>query len=189
MRLRTLLIVAATLVFSTLPALAVPGEASAVIQRCGTPLADTQGISPVSNTHQRNLTYPNDLILHFEPLLGGWSFTTAWHSHLPMTRSELEEKLPCFREAMADAAAAPQPEMDPTIAADQASVRHVDMFTFGVPHFWLIVLLSVALVILIALPSKRPEPRRVDERTYRRPAILGVPAPKPHVDPDLDQRS
>jgi hypothetical protein len=147
---------ACLLVFALAPrAWAVPGEAAAVLRECGPPSADQQVISPVTSQLERDLTYSNnDLILHFQPINGAWSFTTAWWGHLPATRNEVEKQFPCFRKAMEDAANAPEPAIDPTLSA-QSSAQEIDPRSFGIQHLWLIVVLVISLLAVAFWPSRR----------------------------------
>jgi hypothetical protein len=177
-------------------AFAAPGELTAVERHCGPPGAESKETSPVTNQLQRTLIYNNALYLHFEPVAGGWTFTTAWNGHLPMTRGELEKRLPCFRNAMADAANdAATKAINPTIAAQTASQPANDA-AFGIPHLWLIVALVITLLIFLILPSARQrrlnrEARKPVERVYRKPDMVeytsstSVPIAKP-IERDLE---
>jgi hypothetical protein len=171
----TLAIMTALLIAGASPLHALPGEANAVIAHCGEPHAEHYGTSPVTNTTQRDLIY-NDLTLHFEPLEGGWSFTTAWRGHFPVTRKELEKTLPCFRAAMEQVAAGPQQVVDPTIAAQSQAGTPMSTSTWGIPHLWLIVALIVlTLLILFLLPSRRrPAAIAPPDRIFRKPNLRGM---------------
>ena len=166
------ILIACLAVLTPFSAFALPGEAAAVIRHCGEPHAERFATSEVTNKPQRDLIY-NAVILHFEPLEGGWSFTTAWKGHFPMTRGELEKSLPCFRAAMQEVAAAPQPVIDPTIAGQTLATAPMSASTFGIPHLWLIVVLVVATLIIVLLPRRRKEPvnRIVENRPYRKPSL------------------
>jgi hypothetical protein len=198
MRLLRLFLTLAALT-ATLPALALPGELTAVERHCGNPQAESRETSQVTNHLQRTLIY-NDLLLHFEPMEQGWSFTTAWHGHFPMTRGELESKLPCFRDAMNEVAAnAPANTLvpaDPAIA-QQTAGQPIDS-SFGIPHLWLIAILVVTLILFIFIPSARQRKLRAAaatnaeaERVYRQPDVENAVAPPPakHIDPDLSRNS
>lgn len=155
------------LLLVALPAFALPGEDEAVVRHCGKPASERRDLSPVTNQIQRDLFY-GDIVLHFQAVEGGWSFTTAWVKHLPMTRTALEQRLPCFRDAMQEVASAPRPALDPTIEA-QTYVKPIDGTTFGIPHFWLIIILGVILVLAVAVPSARRKKRVLPEpRVYHR---------------------
>jgi len=169
-------------------AFASPGELDAVVRHCGPPGAESTETSQVNNQLQRTLIYNKVLLLHFKPVAGGWSFTTAWNNHLPMTRNELEARLPCFRNAMQEAGAAAAPAIDPTIASQTAS-QTVNDTTFGIPHFALLVLLVITLLVLLLLPSARQrqlarrQARKPVEHVYRKPNmdeyIASAPPPAP----------
>jgi len=157
-------------------AFALPGEAKAVIKHCGQPTGENQATSQVTGLMQRDLTYTN-VTLHFEPSEGGWSFTTAWSGHRPLTRSELESRMPCFRDALQEVAAAPQLVIDPTTAG-QGQAPGTSSSTFGVSFLWLIAGLAVILLVFVAIPSKRRRAKRkltMEERPYRRPIVIGIP--------------
>jgi hypothetical protein len=158
-------------------AFAAPGDLTSVERHCGPPNAESKEISQVTNQLERTLIYNNNgntLYLHFEPVAGGWSFTTAWKGHLPMTRNELEGRLPCFRNAMQEAenAAKGVSNVDPTIARQTAAMSSEG--TFGIPLLWLIVALVITLLIFIFLPSARQRraarlARKPIEHVYRKP--------------------
>ena len=168
---------ARTLIFASVltpvTAYALPGEANAVVRHCGTPTGSSQETSQVTGQMQRTLIY-NDVMLHFQPLEGGWSFTTGWHKHLPISRSELENRMPCFRDAMEEVAAAPQQVVDPSIAS-QSIVPHASATTFGSSFLWLIGALVLTIILFIAIPARRRQKQRKDmvleDRPYRRPKI------------------
>ena len=155
---------------------ALPGEADAVVAHCGQPTGENQATSAVTGLMQRDLTY-NGTTLHFEPMGGGWSFTTAWHGHLPMSRTALEARMPCFRDAMQQVAAAPKQAVDPTIAI-QSTVPQVSTTTFGISFLWVIAGLGFVLLLFVALPSTRRRRMKrlsLEERPFRRPKVLGLP--------------
>jgi hypothetical protein len=173
MRLILLTCLSFLLSLSAIPAFALPGEAAAVIRTCGLPQSENIATSEVTNRLQRDLTY-GETTLHFIPDGAGWSFTTAWSGHLPISRSRLESIMPCFDEAMAQAATQPFSPTDPAIARQQtATSASVSANTWGIPHFWPILTLVMLLVIFAlwprrnpAVPSKLPPARR-----YRRPGL------------------
>jgi len=181
------------LLASCTSAFAAPGELEAVVRHCGPPGAESKETSPVNGQLERTLIYRNVLLLHFQPVTGGWTFTTAWNNHLPMSRQELENRLPCFRNAMQEAATTPNAAIDPTIAGQTASQSSNDA-TFGIPHFALIVFLVVTLLVFILLPSARQrklahEAKKPIERVYRKPDLEeytpSTPPPAPlNRDPD-----
>ena len=155
------------------PAFALPGEASAVIAHCGQPTAENRDTSPVTGHLQRDLYY-GDTILHFEPMEGGWSFTTAWSGHLPVSRAGMEHKMPCFRDAMNEAASFPQRAEDPTIAQQTVQSPVISSNGFGVPFLWVVLALVVVLIILVALPTARRRAQRaplLEQRPYRKPDL------------------
>jgi len=157
-------------------AFALPGEAAAVIQHCGPPTGENQATSQVTGLMQRDLTYSN-VTLHFEPMEGGWSFTSAWSGHLPISRTELEARMPCFRDALQEVAAAPALAIDPTTAG-QGLTPGASSSTFGISFLWLIAGLAIILVLFVAMPSKRRRAKRkltLEERPYRRPIVIGIP--------------
>jgi len=158
-------------VFSS-PAFALPGEAAAVVAHCGQPTAENRDTSPITGHLQRDLYYA-DTIMHFEPMAGGWSFTTAWEGHLPISRAGLERQMPCFRDAMNEATDTRQLTGDPTYAQQSLQSSVVSSNGFGVPFLWLVLALVVVLVILLALPSGRKANQPVfrEERPYRKPDL------------------
>ena len=183
-----------TLLASSVSAFAAPGELNAVVRHCGPPGAESKETSPVNGQLERTLIYNKVLYLHFEPVAGGWAFTTAWNNHLPMTRNELEGRLPCFRSAMQEAAASAPAAIDPTIASQTTVQQASNDTTFGIPHFALIVLLLITLLVFILLPSARQrklarEAKKPIDRVYRAPNldehIDPLPAPRP-LNRDLD---
>jgi hypothetical protein len=150
MRLRAMVSLLFLFSFCTVPVFALPSEAAAVLEQCGAPTSQSHGISPLNARDERNLVY-GDLTMHFTPMDGSWSFTTAWRSHLPVTRNELARQMPCFARAMQEAAAAPQPVVDPTIAQETTQVKTVN---FGIPYFWWIVVLTIVLLVVGLWPRK-----------------------------------
>jgi hypothetical protein len=152
----------------------LPGEAAAVIQRCGTPDSENKAVSEVTNVMERDLTY-GKIIMHFEPAEGGWTFRSAWDNHIPVTRNGLEARMPCFKEAMASVAAAPQQSVDPTIA-EQSKVPAVPASGFGVPFLSLIAALAFVLILFVVAPTRRKLANREmdpNKRPYRRPLVKG----------------
>jgi len=181
-----------TLPASSVSAFATPGELDAVVRHCGPPGAESKETSPVNGQLQRTLIYNKVLYLHFEPVAGGWGFTTAWNNHLPMTRNEVEGRLPCFRDAMKDAASTAT-TMDPTIAV-QSAPDSSNEGAFGIPHFGLIVFLVITLLVFIVVPSARQrrlarQNRKPVEHIYRKPNLdehIDLPPPPRPPDRDLD---
>ena len=153
----------------TLPALALPGEATAVIQNCGTPQADIQQPGGLNGLPQRHLTYPNGLTLNFEPEVGGWSFISAARGPRTITRDNLEQSMPCFSSAMNQAAAA---QHDAPILYETYQPSYSQ--PFGIPYFWLIVLLVLSLLVVGFWPARRRRTPYVlpDTRRFRRPNLL-----------------
>ena len=175
-----------TLLAGSVSAFAATSELDAVVRHCGPPGAESNENSPINGQLQRTLIYRGVLYLHFEPAPGGWGFTTAWNNHLPMTRAELEHRLPCFNNAMQDADSTAS-SVDPTIAS-QTAVNATNDATFGIPHFGLIVFLTVTLLVFLILPSARQrqlerEKSKPVEHIYRKPNmdeyILPPPRPAP----------
>ena len=195
MRLQTFLL-SLILLGSSIPAFAAPGELDAVIQRCGQPGAESKETSQASDQLERTLIYNNGkTLLHFQPVAGGWVFTTAWNGHLPMTRNEIEKRMPCFRQAMEDAAkAAPNAApVDPSIANQRVQTVNNDA-TFGIPHFALIVFLVVTIIVFLLLPSARQrqlerQKSKPVEHVYRKPNLdeyTSTPAPPEPLDHEID---
>ena len=154
---------------------ALPGEAAAVIQRCGTPDSESKGVSPVTNVMERNLSY-GQIILHFEPAEGGWTFRSAWDDHMPLTRAGVSRRMPCFEAAMAAVAAAPQAAVDPTIAEQTRVPTTTTRWNFGIPFLWLIVAMAAALLVFVVLPSSpkmRTRVMEMEDRPFRRPRVKG----------------
>jgi hypothetical protein len=192
-----------SLLLAASPAFALPGDLDAVEQHCGQPRAESQEISQVTNQPERTLFYPNDVVLHFEAVLGGWTFTSGWHGNLPLSREDLQKRLPCFRNAMAQLSAqetASQPAIDPTIAAELSAHNEVaGSAPYGIPHFWLILLLCVLFFIGLLLPDPRSRAHGgrqgdaiaqlhvVTAQPQRKPRLLGVlfRLPRRHIEPDL----
>ena len=163
---------------TALPLLASSSDADAVIRSCGTPSSEHQGISQVTNKMQRDLSY-GSMILHFEPAQGGWTFLSGWYDHLPMTRTMVENRMPCFRDALqvsaAESPAVTPVSEDPTIR-QQTTVPAEDTSTFGVPHLWLILILSVLVVLVyVFLPGRQRKAERLKNvegmRRRRRPVM------------------
>ena len=151
-----------------LPAFASPTDDESVIRHCGHPLSDQRGNSQVTGEYQRNLFYPNDVIIHFAPVDGGWTLTGAWLKHVAVTREGLASNLSCVRVALEEAAKAPKPEIDPTIA-QQTTQPRTSSNMFGIPFLWLILALIVAVLIFAVLPSRRAAPpTRPEPRSPRR---------------------
>jgi len=180
-----------TLLASSAPAFA-GDELLAVERHCGNPGAESKETSPINGQLERTLIYNNVLYLHFKPTASGWSFTTAWNNHLPMTRNEVEGRLPCFRDAMKDAASTAT-TMDPTIAV-QSAPDSSNEGAFGIPHFGLIVFLVITLLVFIVVPSARQrrlarQNRKPVEHIYRKPNLdehIDLPPPPRPPDRDLD---
>ena len=156
-------------------AFALPGELDAVVRHCGEPLQRSAETSQVTGKPQRDLIYKN-VTLHFEPEEGGWSFTTAWKGHFPVTRGILESEVPCFKTAMDEIAAAPRQAVDPTIADQTVGTAPMVTSTWGIPHVWSAVLCVVLLVLVIALFPRRNRGGRevvlpVADRPFRKPTL------------------
>lgn len=156
-------------------AFAAPGDLEAVERHCGPPNAESNGTSEVTYQLERTLIYNNGLYLNFQPVAGGWSFTSAWKGNLPITRGQVGARLSCFRDAMQDAATAAQAttEIDPTIAGQ--TIHPIDA-SFGIPHLWLIVALVITLLLFLILPSARQrklarQQSKPIERIYRMPNL------------------
>ena len=164
--------------FVALPIIAESGDAAAVVQYCGKPVSEQQGISQVTNRVERTLTY-DTFILHFEPAADGWAFLSGWHGHLPMTEKMVASRMPCFAQAMAVSRAeqpgGPAAFEDPAIR-QQTAVPGADHSTFGIPHLWLIVVLAIVVVILFLLPGSRRrhlrQPAEVETMRYKRKPIM-----------------
>ena len=141
-------------------------------------------MSSVTNVMERDLYY-NKIILHFQPDGGGWSFRSAWVDHLPMTRGALEARMPCFRDALTEVANAPARAIDPTIAS-QTQVPHQAGMNFGVPFLWLIFILGAALLVFVAVPTRRKfTARRMEmkDRPFRKPGVIGLRFRRKRVEP------
>ena len=168
--------------FAPLAASAESGEAAAVLQYCGAPSSEHQGISQVTNKMERDLIY-GDIILHFQPAEDGWQFLSGWRDHLPLTQRMTEDRMPCFREAMV-AAKTEQPSqapvsVDPTIR-QQTTVPAEDTNTFGIPHLRMIILLAIIVAVLLFLPGGRRrasrQPRIESMRYQRKPSLTDHPS-------------
>jgi len=185
------LLLSLALLVSSVIAFASTSELDAVERHCGPPGAESHETSPINGQLERTLIYNNVLLLHFAPAAGGWSFTTAWNKHLPMTRTEVENRMPCFRDAMQEAATSPS-TVDPTIAR-QTNPQVFNNATFGIPHFTLIVVLTVTLLVFLILPSARQrklerEKRKPVEHLYHKPNMDEyIPPPAPTVPLNRDR--
>ena len=99
------------------PALALPRDAEAVLNRCGKPLRGDEII--YENTvagGRRILTYER-ATLHFDRFQNdGWTFTFGTHKKQNNLNAEQMEKyMPCLKDALADSAAiAPIPRLTET---------------------------------------------------------------------------
>jgi len=158
---------------TALPALALPGEAAAVMAHCGAPNADTQSTSQVNNLPMRTLTYGH-MRLNFEQIGSGWSFTTGWNNHIPENMNEVAKHMPCFSAAMNQvAAAADRSGADPTIVA-QTTIPTLNRATFGIANLWLILFIAGAIAVFgILIPRARKMVRRpkLQDRILRRPRL------------------
>jgi hypothetical protein len=180
---------------SSASAFAAPGELNSVVLHCGPPGAESRETSQITGEQQRTLIYDNSLYLHFQPVATGWSFTTAWKGHLPMTRGEIENHMPCFRQAMQEAAAAVpvEPGIDPALAAQSVPPRNNNN-SFGVPHLPLIVFLIITLLVFLIVPSARArrlarQQTKPVEHIYRKPNLeeyVSPTLPPRPLDRDLD---
>ncbi len=155
-------------------------EAAAVERHCGQPQAEHEGMSQVTNRLQRDLRY-GDATLHFVPDGQGWTFTTAWRGHLPVMRSNLEESMPCFGDAVKEVAVRPVALEDPTIA--QQVTPAVRLVNADIARMVVIVLLVIMVLGLAFWPRKvailaaHPAPMRT--RKPRSRARLPRIGPRP----------
>ncbi|MES2390224.1 MAG: hypothetical protein V4555_01185 [Acidobacteriota bacterium] len=165
MRTRAHLILALSLSLVTLPAFALPGEASAVLEQCGAPTSQSSNVLPTNSRDERTLTYGN-LTMHFEPLQGRWSFTNAFRGEESVSRSQLAAQMPCFHKALGEAAAQP-------VFGTSSLTSATSPGPFGIPHFYLIGFLVLSLIVFGFWPRKGdqahdPVPAN---KPYRRPVI------------------
>jgi hypothetical protein len=165
MRIRAHLILPLLVSLATVPAFALPGESSAVLEQCGAPTSQSSNVLPTGSRDERTLTY-GDLTMHFEPMQGRWTFTNAWRGETEISRSQLSTQMPCFRKAMDEAAA------EPTYGLPSLTTE-TQIGPFGIPHFFLIAFLVLALFAIAIWPRQRPEERdpAPTNRPYRRPVI------------------
>lgn len=157
----------------SLPAAAAPGDADTVIRHCGQPSGEGIANSVVTERLQRDLIY-GPMRLHFIPDGAGWSFSTAWSGHLPVSRAQTEARMPCVRQALAESEAAqPLASADPTIAMEVPSTATISANTWGIPRLPLLFLLVLMVIALALIPwgrkHRRPRPRVPSLR--RRPGI------------------
>lgn len=175
MRLRSLAVLY-LFALATLSAAAQAGDAAAVLQYCGAPDHEHQGVSPVTNKMERDLTYGN-VILHFLPAENGWRFLSGWSSHLPLTRSMVESRMPCFQQAMASSASDPaslQMQVDPSI---RSQMQQQPDGNFGIPHLRLILFLAVMVLLSYFLLPGR----------YRRVPSLAVEGMRQRRKPSVER--
>ncbi len=162
MKMRGLLALFAVATIS-LSAFASASDDSAVVRHCGAPLSTNKALSPVTNEFTEDFFYPDDVVLHFLPMGGGWQLTSGWMRHLPVTRDGVAKRMPCVQEALAEVEHAPRPEIDPTISSQTISAE--SRRGFGIPFIWLIFALGITLAIYAVVPTprkklpERPEPR------------------------------
>ena len=144
-------------------AVASPVDDAAVIRHCGAPLSQDKHRSPATNAFTEDFFYPDDVVIHFLPLDGGWELGSAWMRHIPVTRDGLADRMPCVKDALAEAALAPRPLEDPTIAAQ--TIQTESRRGFGIPFLWLIFFLVLTLLVFVLIPTPRkrtpdlPSPR------------------------------
>lgn len=136
---------------------------TAVIHYCGAPLSTNKALSPATNEFTEDFFYPDDVVLHFLPMNGGWQLTSGWMRHIPVTRDGVAKRMPCVQEALSEVEHSPRPEIDPTIASQ--TVSREARRGFGIPFLWLIFALGITLAIYAVVPTprkklpERPEPR------------------------------
>ena len=159
--------VAIACLLTTIPVIASSTDDVSVIRHCGAPISEARHQSPVTNEFMRDLYYPNDVVIHFLPVDGGWQLTSAWMKHIPVTREGVANRMPCVRDALAEAALVPKPEIDSTIAAQ--TVQTESRRGFGIPFLWLIFFLILTLLIYTVYPTPRkPAPERPTPRAPQR---------------------
>lgn len=170
------------LVFAFVPAfclsaIAAPADADAVIRHCGQPSGENIAKSAVIGRLQRDLAYP-PMRLHFVPDGSGWSFTTGWSGHIPLSRTQVESRMPCVRDGLAESEglALSTPAADTTISQEVPSTATISTTTWGIPRLPLPGLLAAVVIILALLPGVRKRRRiRAYVPTLRRKP--GVPMP------------
>ena len=159
-----------------LPTQGEPGDAAAVRRYCGVPKTDREAVSRATNGVERDLTYGR-LTLRFLPADGGWTFSSGW-SGLPLTERMVADRLPCFQAALTASAARPRNDAptfeDPTSKAQRVT-PDLGADTFGISHFWQIVVLAIMILIALLLPDVRRRDRRRAQlerfRHRRRPRL------------------
>jgi hypothetical protein len=164
------------------PAFASPGDMAGVLAHCGAPDADISSTSEVNSLPERSLTY-GGVRLNFQQLqgdvAGGWSFTTAWAGHFPLTKGDVSQRMPCFRDGIEEAQIRNQNVLthaDPGIV-DQSAAQTQPHGAFGIAHWWLIIfLIGVLAIFAVALPRHRrmvkgPE---LADRPFRRPRLAFI---------------
>ncbi len=148
-------------------AVASPTDDTAVIRHCGPPLSQNRAQNPATNEFTEDFFYPADVVIHFLPVDGGWTLDSAWMRHIPVSRDGLADRMPCVREALTEAAEAPKPLVDSTIAAQ--TVQSESRRGFGIPFLWLIFLLILTLLVAVIIPTPRKrEPERPLPRAPQR---------------------
>lgn len=162
-----IVLITASLFAAPLPASGSSVDDVAVLRHCGAPVSEDRHQSPVTNEFMRDMYYPNDVVIHFLPIDGGWQLASAWMKHIPVTRDGLANRMPCVRDALAEAALAPKPEIDSTIAAQ--TVQQESRRGFGIPFLWLIFFLVLTLLVYAVIPTPRkPTPERPNPRAPQR---------------------
>jgi hypothetical protein len=171
----SLILSCSCLPFSATAAFAAAGDATAVLSHCGTPTNDYATTSVVTGQAERNIVYGN-VILHFDPTGGGWNYLSAWDGHTPISKAHVSRLMPCFSDALTEAAAAQITPLDPTIASDQA-VAPVGI-RFNRAFLILMFVLFGILIISVAIPATRRRRRRatlpITARPYRTPRVTGL---------------
>ena len=157
------LFAALAVAFACLPAFASAADDSAIVRHCGSPLSTNKALSPVTNQYTEDFFYPDDVVLHFLPMDGGWQLTSGWMRHLPVTRDGVAKRMPCVQEALDEVEHSPRPQIDPTISTQTISAE--SRRGFGIPFLCLIFALGITLAIYAIVPTprkklpERPEPR------------------------------
>ena len=141
------------LVLCSSGAFASATDDTAVIRHCGAPLSQDRHRSPATNEFTEDFFYPDDVVIHFLPVDGGWQLSSAWMRHIPVTRDGVADRMPCVKDALAEAALAPRSQEDPTIATQ--TIQNESRRGFGIPFLWLIFFLILTLLVFIVIPTPR----------------------------------
>ena len=136
------------------PALALPRDAVAVLNRCGKPMKGDETIldNSVAGGH-RTLRYERGY-LHFDKVAqDGWSFVSGEHHRkTDLSADEMEVYMPCLKDALADSAA-PEPikQITSVNRLESTAKRDYKQIVFGA-----LALIIFSGLALAALSRRKP---------------------------------